>query len=374
MKRVVVIGGDHHNTLGVIRSLGRTGICPDVIVVSKDGKSFVGKSKYIHTFRVVNYDNEITPCLNREFVNFESKAIVICCSDGASSEVDLHSESLNRFFILPGSSEEGRISKLMNKKTMAEMAVACGLSVPQTFYPQKFPIKNEEVSFPCIIKPLVSKNGTKEDIHICDDIEKLNSLIGSIGVENLLIQQFIDKDYEYQLMGCSTGDDIIIPGVSHILRPCKGSNTSFLYYERLNTEIYPLEQCKSFVRQTGYRGLFSIEFLRDKTGKDYFMEINFRNDGNSICVTESGVNLPYIWYLYCCGENYKDECNHPITPKYVMPDSAELRLLLTKQINIFQYLSDLFKTDHFMEFDWKDLRPFLEMIRMKSKYLWKKSI
>ena len=68
-----------------------------------------------------------------------------------------------------------------------------------------------------------------------------------------------------------------------------------------------LQKCISFIREVGYTGLFSMEFLRDKYGNDYFMEINFRNDGNAISVTEAGVNLPYIWYAYNSSIDYNEE-------------------------------------------------------------------
>ena len=64
-----------------------------------------------------------------------------------------------------------------------------------------------------------------------------------------------------------------------------------------------------------------MEFLRGKDGKDYFMEINFRNDGNSICVTASGMNLPYIWYLYNSGLSYEKElCYETMHGVIVMPE------------------------------------------------------
>ena len=47
MNRVVVIGGDHHNTLGVIRSLGERGIHPDLILVTPSKITFVDASIYI---------------------------------------------------------------------------------------------------------------------------------------------------------------------------------------------------------------------------------------------------------------------------------------------------------------------------------------
>ena len=52
-KKTIVIGGNHHNTLGVIRSLGRKGVMPYVILTSGDNNSFVLKSKYIKNFSIL---------------------------------------------------------------------------------------------------------------------------------------------------------------------------------------------------------------------------------------------------------------------------------------------------------------------------------
>ena len=117
------------------------------------------------------------------------------------------------------------------------------------------------------------------------------------------------------------------------------------------------------MRRTGYHGLFSLEFLRDKNGKDYFMEINFRNDGNAICVTAAGMSLPYIWYLDCIGADYSQERNKKITPVYVMPDMAELKLLATRQISLKEYMSDFKKTNRFMEYDKRDKKPFWKLVQ-----------
>jgi len=106
-----------------------------------------------------------------------------------------------------------------------------------------------------------------------------------------------------------------------------------------------------------------LEFLRDKNGKDYFMEINFRNDGNAICVTAAGMSLPYIWYLDCVGEDYSQESNKEINPVYVMPDMAELKLLATRQISLREYISDFKKTSRFMEYDKRDKKPFWKLVQ-----------
>ena len=358
MNKVIVIGGDHHNTLGVIRGLGERGIYPDLVLVGQEKRTFVDASKYIRRVFRVDQDADAVQLLIAQYGHEEEKPVVICCSDASSGAMDENLDVLRPNFFLPSADQQGRISELMNKKRMAELAQEVGLNVPATWYEDA-----PEIAVPCIIKPLVSRKGKKEDIHICRTKEQLADCLATCDRDNIQVQAFIDKDFEYQLIGCSTRTDVIIPGVSKILRPCKGSNTSFLHYIPLEEGFCEIEKCREFVRRTGYHGLFSMEFLRDKNGRDHFMEINFRNDGNAICVTAAGVSLPHIWYLSCLGEDYSAEMSRPIRPVYVMPDMAELKLLLTGQITPGQYFGDLKKTDRFMERDKEDKKPFRALIK-----------
>lgn len=363
MNKVVIIGGDHHNTLGVIRGLGERGVKSELILVTPSRMTFVNYSKYISKCRKVNNDDQIINILIEEYKDEHEKPVVICCSDSSSGVVDDNRDKLKPFFFLPGSDEQGRISSLMSKKRMAELASEVGLNIPQTTYIKDSDSELSQIKLPCIIKPLESRKGTKAEIAICKTQNELYSYAASHDIRNDQIQDYIDKDFEYQLIGCSTKNEIIIPGVSKILRPCKGSNTSFLHYTSLEEDFCEIGKCKDFVRRTGYLGLFSLEFLRDKNGIDYFMEINFRNDGNAICVTAAGMSLPYIWYLDCIGSDYIQERDKDINPVYVMPDMAELKLLVTRQIGLKDFISDLRKTDRFMEYDKRDKKPFWKLIQ-----------
>ena len=47
MNKVVVIGGDHHNTLGVIRGLGERGVNSDLILVVPGSMTYVDASIYV---------------------------------------------------------------------------------------------------------------------------------------------------------------------------------------------------------------------------------------------------------------------------------------------------------------------------------------
>ena len=363
ISKVLVIGGDHHNTLGVIRGLGERGIYSDLIYVSSSEQTFVNYSKYVQKSTKVKDDSYIVSVMLDLYKLKDVKPIVICCSDASSGIIDDYRDKLSPFFILPGAEEQGRVSSLMSKKCMAELAVEVGLNIPQSTYVIDPDKELPQIMFPCIIKPIVSRQGTKDDIAVCRTKEELQNYASTHELSNNQIQDFIDKDFEYQLIGCSTSKEVIIPGVSKILRPCKGSNTSYLHYTPLEDGFCEIEKCKEFVRRTGYHGLFSLEFLRDKDDQDYFMEINFRNDGNAICVTAAGMSLPYIWYLDCTGKDYTKECNKEITPVYVMPDMAELKLLVTRQISLREYISDFKKTNRFMEYDKRDPKPFWKLIK-----------
>ena len=358
----IIIGGDHHNTLGVIRSLGERGVQSDLILVSQDKRTFVDYSKYVDVKEIIANDEDIVGCLLSKFVNKDGKPVVICCSDASSGQIDEHYDQLEGYFLLPGGGGKGVITPLMNKRLMAKLAVETGLTIPHSYYVEE--VRSvDEIELPCIFKVVESRRGRKADIEIIRTKEDLSRILSQENGVNYQIQEFIEKEIEYQLIGCSTKDDVIIPGVSIILRPCKGSNTSFLHYVPLEQCFCDIEKCKEYVRRTGYYGLFSLEFLRDKSGRDYFMEINFRNDGNAICVTAAGISLPHIWYLDCLDRNYGDEVNNTVKPVYVMPDMAELKLLLTRQISLRQYIEDLKKTDRFMEFDSKDGKPFWALLK-----------
>ena len=328
--------------------------------MSDDSRPYVGYSKYIRDVRVVKDENEISSAMYSLHKSSE-KAIVIACADSISSFLDSNRNTLSKDFILPGSEEEGQITRLMNKNSMMQLALESGLSVPKswTVYTEYPEIK--DIEYPCIVKPLVSKNGSKADIAICDKACELEEYLNVCNCEELQIQKYITKQIEFQLIGCSlnSGGKIIIPGASIILRQPKNTNTGFLRYVPIRNFSFDKESCVEFIRKTGYSGLFSLEFIRDNNGVDYFMEINFRNDGNSICVTASGMNLPYIWYLYNSGKNIENElCYDSMKEVLVMPEFNDIRNAIHNRISWYKWLKDVRNTDRFMEFSKYDQKPF----------------
>lgn len=372
MDEVYVIGGDHHNTLGVLRSLGFKGIKSNLIVVTDKKHPYVGKSKFIKQRFIVTSEEEAINVLINEKTKHKH-AVVIACSDGASSEIDLNRNRLVDVYSLPGCQEQGRLTAYMNKSKMTEIAISVGLDTPLSWDADRGGIPGD-IKYPCITKPILSKMGSKSDISICNNPHELRDVLQNSHCTQFQIQEFIEKEFEYQLIGLSLneGERVIIPGVSHCIRPCPGTNTGYLRYETLEGLNAPIEKCYDFIKAVGYSGLFSIEFLRGKDGHDYFMEMNFRNDGNSICVTKAGCNLPFLWYMANVGLNYQAELdNSTLRPVNVMPEFDDFRFfVLTRKMSVGTWLSEIKKTDAFMEYDKQDKAPFYAGIR---DLLWQKT-
>lgn len=364
--KVIVIASEHHNGLSVIRALGERGLKPIVILVSNPRLSFVSKSKYIARTIFVEKEEDIVDVLLK-LPTYGRKPVVIACFDKVSSAIDKNVNILKDRYLLPGSSEQGRISYLMNKQVMSDLAVEFGLNIPKS---KVLSVKSstDGITYPCITKPIASKDGFKADICICKSKEELLHYLRNIGDASVQVQTFIDKEIEFQLIGCATSKEIIIPGYTNIIRPCKGSNTSHLKYSTLKGLNCDITSVNRFIQKTGYHGLFSVEFLRGKDGKDYFMEINFRNDGNAICVLEAGINLPYIWYLDCIGQDYNKELEREVKSVYVTPEFSETKLMLTRQISLWNYINDMRRTNRFMDYDKKDPKPFWYELFYKFKH------
>lgn len=359
---VIIIGGNHHNTLSVLRSLGRKGVFSYLILTLRGGVNpFVSRSKYIKEVFICYKSEDIIPKLlelTNTHPNFiEKKPVVIACHDLAASLIDINYDLLEKFYLLPGSKKQGQITRFMNKVEMGLLAESNGITIPKTWSDRDIPQFIDNIIYPCITKPLVSKNGSKSEIKICKNKKELRKYADKHSHSEYQIQQYIQKDYEYQLIGCSInhGEEIIIPGKTRIIHQPTVTNTAFLRYEYLDGDE-PIKQCQDFIKATGYSGLFSMEFLRGIDGKNYFMEINFRNDGNAISVTAAGVNLPYIWYLSSQGLDYANELQM-VHPLYVMPETMVIDLWSSGTITFRELINDFKLRDISMDYDEADPAP-----------------
>lgn len=373
--KIMIIGSLHHNTLGVVRSIGEAGISRDNINVLLVGKDYnphnlITSSKYVNANKVsfVNEYSDIVPWLLKSPTN-DGQKVIICCSDGAAGAVIAEKDKLKDKYKTPDTLMQ--IEKLMEKSYQDKIAEESGLIVPisKDFDTNK---AIEWSIFPCIVKPYrCAMLAGKDDIHVINSRDKFAETIKLLQSDKIQIQQYIDKAIEFQIIGCSldAGEKIIIPGFTRIIRQPQNTNTGYLMYCPINELDYDEISVKRFIRRIGYSGLFSVEFIRGKDGKDYFLEINMRNDGNAYCVESAGVNLPFIWAYY----QIKGELPRvPITFSntiHFMPDFNDLKIAFHK-IGLLKWIKQFHEAESHSIYNKMDMGPFrYEIVRQLKRVL-----
>lgn len=292
--QIVVIGSSHHNTFSMVRSFGHAGFCVDVILFGCK-QSYIEKSKYVSNMVYVDSPIEVVEYLRIK--DYENKPVLISCADIVSQQLDEHYDEFAPKFHFFNCGEQGRLTQLLDKQIQTEMAGKAGLQVPVSMVYEKGMTFE---SYPCILKPLESIDGGKH-IEICQNQQELDEKIQSFAGSKVLVQSFIERVSEIVVVGLSLKDDIIIPGYIYKIRENAGGTTYSKVYPIDRLYLKLVQKCKELVRSMDYIGLFGIEFVEDKEGNYYFIEINLRNDATTYSLTCAGVNLPAIYAEYCEG-------------------------------------------------------------------------
>ncbi len=346
--KILLIGANHHNILGVIESLAQKDIKPYVIVRNDINEQYILHSRYIKKGWLCLSDDEMLETITNNFKNEKSKTIIYSCDDSVTCFIDKNYQLLKNNFFLPISGRIGEMEILMNKQYMTSLASKVGLDVPKSWVVDNLQIP-DEIQYPCITKAISSIKGNKDNIKICYNETELHDFLKSEHCNTIQIQEFINKSFEFQFLGFSfdNANEVLITGRTHIDRPNGIDNTFFLSFDKSEPEYSDtLDKVKEFIKRTQYNGPFSVEFLKSKDGKNYFTEMNFRNDGNAYCQTSAGINVPYIAYLYYSGQDYKKEITKSEIHKvYLIPEMAYLRRVWAGEIKIKDYLKDLKRAD-----------------------------
>lgn len=362
MNEIIIFGNCLQNTVGLVRSMGEAGFRVNLLMEPcRKSDCFIRLSRYVK--RIDYLDNiECAPqFLIENYASDKEKAIVLCGSDPTISLLDRNLDLLRPYFyIFNANDEQGRISYFLNKNNTFELAEKCGLTLINTYKVDNVNEIPANLSFPCFMKGNNSVNSTKGDIHICYNLDEMKSCFRH-GV-SYLVQNYIQKDFELNVIGFSIdhGNIVILPGG---IKKIRESLVRMGEYMELNDiDSYKglnVEGIKNFVREIGYEGIFSVEFLcKDDTY--YFLEINLRNDGLAYIYSAAGANYPLLWYKYCSGELQKNELNNVLikTPFYVMHEN-DMYNIVEGNVSIFRWVKDFIRSDAFLIMNWRDPMPFI---------------
>lgn len=355
MNTAVILGDSTHNTLSVIRSLGQAAIPFILLLAGEEDTCNVTKSKYIRRNKLIRVNSTIEFLAVLRDMRVTGTAKIICTYDEAAELADKYEEELSSKFITPCRGK--RIGQLFNKDTQCALARKCGLTVPETaLFKRGDNIDALPLPYPVILKPLYSTKGEKSDIHICRSKSDMElALMETSTCNDFILQEFIDKEYELNYVGIRTDDDVIMPGAIHKLRHYPnivGAGSYGIYELSMNLDIN-VAGIDKFLDKVNYHGPFSVEFLH-RNGRNYFMEVNFRNDGLAQVATSAGANL-HAKYI---DESYPLDLDK-VKSIYMMNYSIDYLHVREDRLSSSRWWRDFLRTGCFINASLKDPMPVL---------------
>lgn len=292
----VVLGQEHYNPLGIVRTLGENGIHPTAFVYG-GGLRLTSKSKYLKKVYEFESLDEAYDELLKFIGSCEGpKPFILTSDDTTESYLDQRYEELvdRAYFFNAG--KAGRVTAFMDKKAILAAAQKHGLKVLDAVVTERG-IVPEGLDYPVITKAITPTMGAwKNDMHICHNEDELRVAFDSIRSDEVLVQKYIVKKNELCMEGISSpeGCDMLITIASTYNYYLPMSYSPYMTVGNLkNPELEA--KLSELMADIGFTGVFEIEFLEDQEGNLWFGEINFRNSTWSYASTCAGMPLALIW-------------------------------------------------------------------------------
>ena len=293
----IVISEDHYNALGMVRSLGQSNI-PVILLLTTVKKTFVEHSKYVSKTIKILREQEKIICELKHIISDLQQYVVFPLSDFAAEAVDQVWNELGTNVVCPHM--KVNLPLYLNQENAKQLAFKCGLNVPTGKVIELDKIENEWEIYPSIVKPLVSIEGKKGDIttvHSKRELKECVNELRSKGYKRVLLERFISGTDEHmiEVMGYSTPSEVQVCGIISKVReyPIQNGSTSYAKIVKEHKGL-SLDHVKKFIKETGFYGLFDIEF-KFEGDTAWFIECNFRNGAPGYALSQRENNIPVGW-------------------------------------------------------------------------------
>lgn len=370
--KVVLIGANNYNGLGLVRTFGMNGIRPYGIIVGREwrqDKGFVSKSKFWQKTWFVDNAEDSIDCLLENFSCEEEKPIVIAYVDKVAQLLDSRLDEFSKKFILPSiNNKQNSINSFSSKLEQVYLLKQLGFNMMETeviILPQE-DLKNE--TYPIILKPVQGGEGDKHDISICyDDIElakKLDELTKK-GYKRILKQPYLRTREEYVVLGALDKKyNFCSYSILHNLRQYPKSFGVGCFSEYVNEEkdekiFHYTQQLLQKIMDFGYSGSIDIELFKDENDRIYVNEINWRVSGRNFIALDTKVFSTLWWAMLQCGEELDFSRLKLINNSngYTMKEFEDIKNVIFKQIRFRDWRKDYKKSTGFSVKSKQDRKP-----------------
>lgn len=355
----IIFGPPSRNSLGIIRSLGREGIRPVVVTLPRPKFLPFVASRYV---KEIHIENDLDKCVDYIIEKYGlggKKCFLHLTNDPIMQECDKRYDELKDLFYLFHGEGQGALSRYFGKKVQCDLAKACGLPTPgyEVVARGEMP---QTLHYPIYVKCMDSFGAWKEDMEICRTPEELREAYNHLVSDQWLMQDFIDKQTEVSLQGISVrgGEQVYMPYKKAYTRLRDKDYGTYMYYDANDLPDSLIDGIRRVIRAIHFSGCFEIEFLQDKQGNLFFLEINLRYSGSNQGMDCGGVNLPLEWALSeLTGSIDESAISLRGERFYVMNDFLDIPLMLHGKVSFFKWLHDFWRADCYYVLDWRDLKP-----------------
>lgn len=317
--RVVVAGRNYCSNLTMARAVGSAGYEIEVLHVFQVRPKWTRLNKYMRPDAYSKFIKAYHVCVfSRKAKNIIDKLIrmadpyrkmlLIPADDLVADIVDEHMDKLRPYYVMPNVNDaQGEISRLMSKEVQKELARAAGLPVVNSCVIRttggRFEIP-ESVTYPCFIKPNISKNSSKSRMRRCDNAEELTMALTEFSQKKdieMLVEDYMEIDQECAILGLSTKDGVVAPGYFEAEEGGHDAHRGVALIGKTvpcAEEQELIDDIVKFVATLNLEGLFDVDLIRTPKGKLFFTELNLRFGGSGHAITLSGVNLPGMFADY----------------------------------------------------------------------------
>lgn len=155
----------------------------------------------------------------------------------------------------------------------------------------------QNLQYPVITKDISPNSGAwKSDVFVCKDEEELRNAMKKIESPEIMVQHFLDKQNEMALEGYSINSGREIQIITQMTWKYLIQGYYSPYHDVCMFKDKDMERkLQAMFEEIGFSGVFEVEFLIDKDGTLYFMEINFRASAWNPTCKCAGMPLPYLW-------------------------------------------------------------------------------
>lgn len=372
----IVLCGDNFNALSLIRSLGEVGIFPIVIVAQEGHVPLIEKSKFISVIHQTDSIEESFEVL-LTYGDDNLKPFIYTSDDNHQSFLDKNYDVLKDRFFFFNCGESDRVTHLMNKAVLCDLAEECGFHVPARELVDRGTLPHK-ISYPVYTKTLTPyQYGWKLDAGIYYTPEELAEAYGHMVSEQFLLQEYIKKKDELEIHGFSIngGESVFFSFCSLYFRMSDTAFGFYKYYQLFQDDDLK-EKILRIIRKARYTGIFEVEFLVDENDEKWFLEVNFRLPLSNYACTYGGDNLPFLWAKsMVSGQIEGAEAVRKHERFTFMNEVSDFMYsVIGKEMSFWKWLKDYRRTDCLVLYHRNDTRPFYSYLKNRVFSVIKKKI